>query len=92
MESHRSNGSHSFFTSRMISRSCQWCGGTTHLEVHHIKPFHLDPELELVDTPALIRALKEGWIAGAGLDVAYQEPLPPDDYAKQIIDLSKNTG
>ena len=34
---------------------------------------------KLVDTPALIRALKEGWIAGAGLDVAYQEPLPPGD-------------
>ena len=34
---------------------------------------------KLVDTPALIRALKQGWIAGAGLDVAYQEPLPPDD-------------
>ena len=33
----------------------------------------------LVDTPALMRALKEGWIAGAGLDVAYREPLPPDD-------------
>src|SRR5712692_2876829 len=34
---------------------------------------------KLVDTPALIRALKEGWIAGAGLDVAYKEPLPADD-------------
>lgn len=34
---------------------------------------------KLVDTPALIRALKEGWIAGAGLDVVYREPLPPDD-------------
>ena len=34
---------------------------------------------ELVDTAALIRALEEGWIAGAGLDVAYQEPLPPHD-------------
>jgi phosphoglycerate dehydrogenase-like enzyme len=33
----------------------------------------------IVDTPALVRALKEGWIAGAGLDVAYKEPLPPDD-------------
>ena len=32
-----------------------------------------------VDTPALVRALKEHWIAGAGLDVAYKEPLPPDD-------------
>jgi phosphoglycerate dehydrogenase-like enzyme len=34
---------------------------------------------KLVDTPALVRALKEKWIAGAGLDVAYREPLPPDD-------------
>jgi phosphoglycerate dehydrogenase-like enzyme len=34
---------------------------------------------KLVDTPALIRALEEGWIAGAGLDVAYEEPLPPGD-------------
>ena len=34
---------------------------------------------KLVDTPALIRALEGGWIAGAGLDVAYKEPLPSDD-------------
>jgi phosphoglycerate dehydrogenase-like enzyme len=34
---------------------------------------------KLVDTPALTRALQEGWIAGAGLDVVYLEPLPPDD-------------
>jgi len=34
---------------------------------------------KLVDTPALVRALKEKWIAGAALDVAYREPLPPDD-------------
>jgi phosphoglycerate dehydrogenase-like enzyme len=32
----------------------------------------------LVNQPALIRALKEGWIAGAGLDVTTPEPLPPD--------------
>jgi phosphoglycerate dehydrogenase-like enzyme len=32
----------------------------------------------LVDTPALVRALKEGWIAGAGLDVTEPEPLPPE--------------
>jgi phosphoglycerate dehydrogenase-like enzyme len=34
---------------------------------------------KLVDTPTLVRALKEGWIAGAGLDVAYKEPLPADE-------------
>jgi D-3-phosphoglycerate dehydrogenase / 2-oxoglutarate reductase len=33
----------------------------------------------LVDEPALVRALDEGWIAGAGLDVLAQEPPHPDN-------------
>lgn len=32
----------------------------------------------VIDETVLIRALKEGWIAGAGLDVTEEEPLPPD--------------
>lgn len=32
----------------------------------------------VVDEEALITALSEGWIAGAGLDTFYPEPLPPD--------------
>jgi glyoxylate reductase len=32
----------------------------------------------VVDTDALLRALREGWIAGAGLDVTEPEPLPRD--------------
>ncbi|MDI3404805.1 D-2-hydroxyacid dehydrogenase family protein [Streptomyces cavernicola] len=32
----------------------------------------------LVDQDALVRALHEGWIAGAGADVFDQEPLPAD--------------
>lgn len=34
---------------------------------------------ELVDPVGLRRALEEGWIAGAGLDVTDPEPLPPGD-------------
>lgn len=30
----------------------------------------------IVDTSALVKALREGWIAGAGLDVFEEEPLP----------------
>jgi phosphoglycerate dehydrogenase-like enzyme len=32
----------------------------------------------VVDQDALLRALQEGWIAGAGLDVYDPEPLPAD--------------
>ncbi|MSQ26361.1 MAG: D-2-hydroxyacid dehydrogenase [Dehalococcoidia bacterium] len=31
---------------------------------------------KLIDEPVLVRALQEGWIAGAGLDVFEREPLP----------------
>jgi hypothetical protein len=38
---------------------CQWCGATACLQVHHIKPFHLAPELEL-DPDNLITLCEEG--------------------------------
>jgi phosphoglycerate dehydrogenase-like enzyme len=31
-----------------------------------------------IDEPALVKALEHGWIAGAGLDVFEEEPLPAD--------------
>lgn len=33
---------------------------------------------KVIDENALLRALREGWIGGAGLDVFAQRPLPPD--------------
>ncbi|MCS7113584.1 MAG: D-glycerate dehydrogenase [Candidatus Bathyarchaeota archaeon] len=38
----------------------------------------------IVDHDALVKALREGWIAGAGLDVFWQEPLPLED---PLLDL-----
>ena len=32
----------------------------------------------IIQEVVLIQALKEGWIAGAGLDVTTVEPLPPE--------------
>jgi len=38
----------------------------------------------VIDEAALIRALQEGWIAGAGLDVVEQEPILPDNPLLQM--------
>lgn len=38
----------------------------------------------IVDRDALLRALREGWIAGAGLDVFETEPLPADDPLRSL--------
>jgi len=39
---------------------------------------------DIVDEPALVRALDEHWIAGAGLDVFATEPLPGDSRLWEI--------
>lgn len=33
---------------------CAYCGGTEKLQVHHIAPFHLHPELELDETNVIV--------------------------------------
>lgn len=48
---------------------------------------------DLVDEAALARALKEGWIAGAALDVLQQEPPPKDHplFARPNVLLTAHT-
>ncbi|MDH7499960.1 MAG: phosphoglycerate dehydrogenase [candidate division NC10 bacterium] len=48
----------------------------------------------VVDEGALIRALREGWIAGAGLDVLENEPPPPDHplFALENVVLTPHIG
>jgi phosphoglycerate dehydrogenase-like enzyme len=42
---------------------------------------------DLVDEAALLRALREGWIAGAALDSHYREPLPTDDPIWEVANV-----
>jgi D-3-phosphoglycerate dehydrogenase len=42
---------------------------------------------ELIDEAALVEALQQGWIKGAGLDVFEQEPLPADHPLLQQEDV-----
>ncbi|QFR03160.1 D-2-hydroxyacid dehydrogenase family protein [Streptomyces phaeolivaceus] len=41
----------------------------------------------IVDGAALLRALRENWIAGAGLDVFETEPLPADDPLRSLSNV-----
>lgn len=41
---------------------CAVCGGTVKLNVHHIKPFHLHPELELDPTNFITLCEARKWV------------------------------
>ena len=53
--------------------------GESELKALPPKAFLLNPARgPLVQERALLRALEEGWIAGAALDTHFQYPMPPD--------------
>lgn len=69
-----------------VSLHCPLTPETRHLigeaQLRRMKPTALlinTSRGPVVDEPALIRALTDGWIAGAGLDVFEQEPIAPDN-------------
>ena len=45
---------------------------------------------DIVEGPALLRILKEGRLAGAGLDVFHTEP-PADEWEKELVNLPDGT-
>ena len=45
---------------------------------------------DIVEGPALLRVLKEGHLAGAGLDVFHMEP-PADEWEKELVNLPDGT-
>jgi len=68
-----------------VSLHCPLTPETHHLigeqELRRMKPTAIlinTARGPVVDTDALVRALREGWIAAAALDVTDPEPLPPD--------------
>jgi 5-methylcytosine-specific restriction enzyme A len=44
----------------VLEPKCQACGGADDLQVHHIKPFHLHPELELEQSNLITLCEKRG--------------------------------
>lgn len=43
-----------------VNPLCEGCGATDHLQVHHKKPFHLHPELELDPSNLVVLCMKPG--------------------------------
>ena len=63
---------------------CQACGATTNLEVHHKKPFHLHPDLELDPTNLITLCMENDChlYVGHGDDFKAYNPNVQEDAAK----------
>jgi hypothetical protein len=72
--------------------TCAACGGTEHLTVHHIRPFHLYPDLEL--DPANLITVCEGEHCNCHLvfchlgSWAAWNPLAKEDCARHLAEVS----
>ncbi len=58
---------------------CECCGGTKKLEVHHKKPFHLFPELELERDNLMTLCTKRGCHLAMGHLYSYRSYNPNID-------------
>ena len=53
---------------------CQWCGNDKRLEVHHIKPFHESPELELDQENMITLCRFCHFVVGHNCDFSKENP------------------
>lgn len=75
-------------------KCCAACGSIQHLQVHHIQPFHLHPELELQESNLIILCMSENEchlrIGHGDLFRAYNPLLMKDinDLRLQLVPLT----
>jgi 5-methylcytosine-specific restriction protein A len=72
---------------------CEACGSTERLQVHHVKPYHLFPELELDQANLLTLCMSEcecHLVIGHGGDFACYNPNVLVDIVKARIAASRH--
>ena len=67
--------------------SCRACGATTKLEIHHIFPFHLYPELEMVEDYWITLCRDCHYLFGHLKDWKSWNPTVREDAAKFLVQV-----
>ena len=67
---------------------CEICGGSLNLNVHHILPFHIRPELELEESN-LITLCEKSHIAGMNCHFIFGHFGRWTDYNPKVREISK---
>lgn len=79
---------------RKAQPTCEACGGTTRLQVHHVAPFHLHPELELEPTNLIVLCMgpaEDHLLIGHGDSFQHYCPDVRQLAAKSLADPSART-